>query len=263
MLKARSPWQVTRAVWYAMFMRELVARTMADRMAWFWMVFEPIAIVAVLVTVRTVIMSRERLIQNAEFIPWLVIGLMGFFLFRENMFRLMGAVDANKALYAYRQVKPIDGVLVRSLVESLLRSFIFLLFISAGLLLGMRMNPDNALLAIWVWISLWLLGLGAGLVLSVVSPLVPEIGKIIRIMSLPLLLLSGVIIPISILPHHLQYYILLNPIPHGIEYLRQSFFSHYPLVNGVDLNYLWFWSLSMLALGLLMHIRFEYKLKSL
>ena len=32
--KARSAWAVTRSVWYAMFMREAIGRTMTDRMGW-------------------------------------------------------------------------------------------------------------------------------------------------------------------------------------------------------------------------------------
>ena len=50
---ARTPWQVTRSVWYAMFMREAISRTMADRMGWFWMVFEPVALIAIMALIRS------------------------------------------------------------------------------------------------------------------------------------------------------------------------------------------------------------------
>ncbi|MGP9656301.1 ABC transporter permease, partial [Halomonas sp. AOP35-4E-18] len=83
---ARTPWQVTRSVWYAMFMREAISRTMADRMGWFWMVFEPFALVAVMVGIRSFI-SGDRLISNAPFIPWMITGMMGFFLARDGMLR--------------------------------------------------------------------------------------------------------------------------------------------------------------------------------
>src|SRR5690554_5749288 len=92
----RTPWQVTRSVWYAMFMREATSRTMGDRMAWFWMLFEPVAFVAIMVTIRSFIRG-ERLVVNADFIPWMVMGLMGFFLVREGLLRGMGAIDANSA----------------------------------------------------------------------------------------------------------------------------------------------------------------------
>jgi capsular polysaccharide transport system permease protein len=80
--------------------------------------------------------------------------------------------------------------------------------------------------------------------------------------SLPLLILSGVIFPLNFLPYELQQYLLLNPIVHGLESLRSSFFSQYQPVKGVELSYLWDWALSLITLGLMLHIRFEMRLKA-
>lgn len=262
MLKARSPWQVTRAVWYAMFMRELVARTMADRMAWFWMIAEPLAMISLMLFIRTVVLGRSRMLMNAEFVPWLIVGLLGFYLFRENMMRSLAAIDMNKSLFAYRQVKPVDTVLVRCYLEFALKTFIFILFIAGGSLLGIPIIPDLPLEAMFSWLSLWMLGLGIGLVVSVLATLVNEIGIIIRVMSVPLLLLSGVIIPVTLLPHYLQPYILLNPIVHGLETLRMAFFQHYVSLPGIDLMYLWYWAMSSILLGLILHQHFEVRLKA-
>ena len=74
--------------------------------------------------------------------------------------RGMGAIDGNKALFAYRQVQPVDPVLVRNFLEGMLRSFVFLLFICGGLMLGLEMYPDNAIRVVAAWLSLWSLGLG-------------------------------------------------------------------------------------------------------
>jgi capsular polysaccharide transport system permease protein len=260
-LQRRTPWQVTRSVWFAMFMREAVSRTMADRMGWFWMIFEPVAFVAIMVGIRSYI-KGDRLIANAEFIPWMIAGLMGFFLVREGMMRGMGAVDANQALFAYRQVQPVDPVLVRCFLEGALRTLVFLIFIAGGLLLGIDLYPDNALVALLAWLSLWFLGLGLGLLTSVANTLVPEVGKVIRMLSLPLMILSGVIFPLNNLPHWALEYIMLNPIPHGLEWLRRGFFEQYHVVAGTSVMYLWLCILSIISLGLLMHIRFVNKLKA-
>ena len=262
MLKARSPWQVTRAVWYAMFMREFVARVMADRLAWFWMLAEPIAFVAVMVAIRSVLMGGTNFIINADFIPWMIVGLLGFFLFRENMMRSLAAVSMSKALYAFRQVKPIDSVFVRCALEGLLKSFIFLLFVVGASLLEIPMIPDLPLEAMFAWFSLWCLGFGAGLTLSVLAALVNEVGIIVRIISLPLLIVSGAIIPITMLPHYMHSLILLNPIVHGLEILRLGFFQHYYTIPGISLTYLWYWSFASILLGLMLHKHFEMRLKA-
>ena len=242
-------------------MRELVARTMKDRMAWFWMIAEPIAIIALMLFVRTVIMGRGRVLMNAEFVPWLIVGLLGFHLFRENMMRSLGAIDMNKALFAYRQVKPVDTVLVRCYIEFALKSFIAMLFIAGGTMLELPLIPDLPIEAMFSWFSLWMLGLGIGLVVSVLATLVNEIGILIRVITVPLLLLSGVIIPVTFVPLYLQPYLLWNPIVHGLETLRMAFFQHYVSIPGIDLMYLWYWALSSVLLGLILHKFFEARLK--
>lgn len=259
--KARSAWAVTRSVWFAMFMREAIGRTMTDRMGWFWMIAEPAAFLLVMIGIRSFIRG-DSLVVNAPFIPWMLVGMMGFFLIREGMNQGLGAINANKALFAYRQVHPIDGVLVRNVLDGLIRTVIFLLFMVGGLMLGTDFRPDNGFEAIGGWLSLWLFGLGLGLVTSVLGTLVPEVAKIIRMITLPLLIISGVIMPLNSLPHYLLEYLMLNPIVHGLEYIRHGFFEGYKVVHGTSMTYFWAWTLSSLALGLLMHVRFKERLKS-
>lgn len=259
--KARSAWAVTRSVWFAMFMREAIGRTMTDRMGWFWMIAEPAALLLIMIGIRSFI-SGDSLIVNAPFIPWMIVGMMGFFLIREGMTQGLGAINANKALFAYRQVHPIDGVLVRNALDGLIRTLIFILFITGGVMIGIDFRPDNGFQAIGGWLSLWLFGLGLGLTASVLGTLVPEIAKVVRMITLPLLILSGVIMPINQLPHYLLEYLMLNPVVHGLEYIRHGFFDGYQVVHGTSLTYFWAWTLSSLALGLLMHVRFKERLKS-
>lgn len=244
-----------------MFIREALARTMADRMAWFWMLFEPIAMIVMMVAIRAIVMGSVRHIAGAEYIPWLITGLFGFLLVRESMMRPIGAIDANKGLFAYRQVLPVDPVLIRCYLEGLLKSFIFAIFIIACIFLDIDLIPIRPLKALFVWLSLWCLGLGTGLVFSALAGLVPEVGKILRIITLPLLIISGVIFPLNYVPHDLLNYVMWNPITHGLESLRSAFFPLYRPVSGTDFLYVWYWVIGMTALGLMLHIRFEMRLK--
>ena len=257
----RSPWQVTRSVWYAMFMREAISRTMTDRMGWFWMIAEPIAFTLIMIAIRGFIRGGS-LIVGAEFIPWMIVGMMGFFVIREGMMRSLGAIESNQALFAYRQVLPVDTILVRNFVEVMIRTLIFLLFIVGALMLGMDITPDHALHAIWCWVALWVLGLGLGLIVSVAGSMVPEIAKIVRMISMPLLILSGVIFPLNNLPHWLLEYLMYNPIVHGLELLRVNFFDGYQVIHGTSALYYWWWALGTMALGFLMHLRFRDRLKA-
>lgn len=255
----RSCLRVTLSVWHAMFMREALARTMADRFSWFWMLAEPIAVVAIMVGVREVAGAGQH-VGGADHVQWLVAGLMGFYLFRDGMVRSLGAVDANKGLFAYRQVKPVDPVLVRNALEGVLQTMVLLLLTGAVGLLGHEAYPFDPLSSMLAWASLWFLGLGAGLVTSVGATLIPEIGTIVRLSGLPLLLASGPLVPVQAVPHLAQQYLLWNPILHGIESLRLGFFVGYTTASNIDLLYLWYWALTMIALGLALHVRFAARL---
>jgi len=257
----RSPWEITRSVWYAMFMREALARTTGDRLAWFWMLAEPIAFVSIMVAIRGYSMSGQQLF-GADFVPWTITGMLGFFLFRENMMRSMGAINANKGLFSYRQVVPVDTVFVRCFVEGMLKSFIFLLFVIVGLLLQEQMIPNDPLLAIGCWLSLWALGLGAGLLLSALNTLVPEVGRVVQITAFPLLIVSGALVPVQAVPQGMKDYLLLNPILHGVESFRMAYFGGYHSLSEINLTYLWFWTLSLILIGLALQIRFKNKLKA-
>ena len=259
----RSPWQVIWSVWNALFLREFMTRITQDRLAWFWLLFEPIAFVLIFVAIRTVAFGSSRHIAGAEFVPWLLTGLLGFFLFRENMMRSIKAVETSRTLFSYRQVKPVDPVLVRCFLEGWIKTFILAGFIAAGALLGTELFPDNFMVALFAWCSLWLLGIGAALVFSALSALVNELGKIVQITSLPLLIISGVMFPVNFLPHDILALLLWNPILHAVEFLRVGFFEAYRPVQGLDLLYLWSWILGLLTLGLMLHIRFEKRLKAL
>jgi len=257
----RSTWQVTRSVWSALFLREASSRLMAGRFAWFWMLVEPLAFVVLMVMIREML-GRLKVIHNADFVPWLIVGLMAFFLFRDGVTRTLGAITANRGLLAYRQVKPIDPVLVRAFLEGVLKVIVFVILIAGALLLGYEILPFDPLGAMFAWMLIWLLGLGVGLVTSAATALVEEVGRIVRILMFPLFILSGVIIPLQVMPYAIQHYLLYNPVAHGIETLRLCFFEGYHTLSGVDLLYLYYWVFASMALGLAMHVKFSMRLRA-
>ena len=259
---ARTHWQVTRSVWMALFLREALGRVTATRLAWFWILVEPLMHVILLVMVRE-LLGKIRLVTNAEFIPWLLVGITAFMLFRDGVTRSIGAIDANKGLFNYRQIKPIDPVLMRTVLEGLLKSLVFIILLGGALLLGFDILPFEPLGAILVWLSVWLLGASLGLVVSVVTTLVEEAGRIIKMLIFPLYFLSGAMFPLQILPHYIQQYVLYNPIAHGLESIRLQFFEGYHTLDGISLLYLYYWIFAAAALGLALHVKFASRLRAL
>lgn len=256
---ARSHWKVSYHVWQALFLREAVARLSSDRIAWLWLIAEPIAHVMLLVWVRTLV-GHMQFIPGAEFVPWLVLGVTLFILFRNHMNRGMEAINANRGLFAYHQVHPVDTVLVRCFLEASISSVVILLLIAGFSLLGHSLVPAHPLHALYIWALVVGFGTGAGLVCSVIATTLPEAAKFIRMIMFPLYFLSGVMIPVQYFPHDLQYYLLFNPMLHAIELFRLGFFEGYRAVNGISVLYLHYWVWGSLFLGLLLQQRYKIRL---
>lgn len=259
MMSRRSPFQVALHVWHALFMREAMARMTGDRLGWSWIFLEPIAHLLIFIGLRQ-LFGKVKHISGADFIPWFIVGMLTFLLFSVVMNRSTSAVNANRALFAYRQVHPVDTIFVRTLLEGLLKTLVFGLVIVGAMLFEMDLLPADAMMALFIWLLMWLFGFSLGLVLSVPVTAAQEVGKFVAMLNLPLYMLSGVMFPIQFMPYSVREILLYNPLFHAVELMRAAFFSHYQLMQGISIQYLVFWILSLLLLGLMLQIRFKARL---
>jgi capsular polysaccharide transport system permease protein len=258
MNRSRSSWSITLSVWKALFLREAVSRLATGRAAWLWLLLEPLAHVAILMVLFSTI--RTGSVAGADFAMFLALGVIGFNLFKHAAMRSMEAVSANAALFAYRQVKPVDTVLVRAALEGAIQFFVGVLVLAGASLFGLEVLPHDPLGVMAAFFLLWLFGAGLGLMLSVGVTLVPEIGKVAKLLFTPLYFMSGVMFSPAMLPAEARELLLLNPIMHGLEGMRASYFPGYHRATGVDLGYLAVFALLSFLFGLALHVRFAIKL---
>lgn len=257
----RTPWQITRDVWHALFMREISARITQDRFGWTWLILEPVLMLLVMIGIRE-LLGRMRMVVNADFIPWLLIGILAFFVFRSTLIRGMGAINANSGLFSYRQVQPVDTVIVRGFVELVLYTLVFAIFAAFFNLIDIRIVPYDILAVIYFWFAMWCLGLGFGLILGVATSLVPEVAKLVNVLMMPMYFLSGVMIPLTLLPDWLLPYLLLSPIPHLLEGIRAAFFELYHVTPGIDFIYGAYWVFGTLVIGLMLQLVLKNRVKA-
>ncbi len=248
----------TVAIWKALFLREALSRFFLERGAWLWLIAEPIVHVAYLLVIYTVV--RAHSIGGVDTAMWLLLGLQGFFLFRRTATQAMNALEANAALFTYRQVKPVDTVLVRGFLEAMLLAVVTLILLAGAGLLGHDVTPDRPLALLAAFIGLWLMGLGFALVASVASELVPELGRIQKIAMMPLYLVSGVVFPLAAVPQPYRDWLLYNPVAHGLEAARLAFTDHYHAVPELSTDYLYACALVSVFFGLALHRRFATRL---
>lgn len=256
--RPRSPLAVTLAVWRAIFLREALDRLFDMRAAWFWLLMEPVLHIGFITFIFT--MMRLRTVGGIDVTVWIIVGMLAFFMFRRTAVQVMHAVDSNKPLFAYRQVKPFDTSIVRGGLEAFLMVMVALVILTVAAFLGHDVLPDDPLQVLAAMFGLWLFGVGYGLVASVLMALVRETEHILKIVMMPLYLISGVIMPISAVPQPYRDLLLINPLVHGLELVRQGFATYYHMVPGVSMGYLYMWGIVSFFLGLVLYRRFALQL---
>ena len=259
--RPRSSASITFSVWKALFLREALGRFFSRRGAWFWLLLEPVFHVAYLMVIFS--MMRVSNVGGIDTAIWIMVGLLAFFMFRTTATQVSNAISANQALFTYRQVKPADTVLVRGMLEGMLMILVTGILLVGAAFFGHVVIPTEPLTVLAAFFGLWLVGMGFGLIVSIANGLVPELGKTINLFMLPLMVISGVMLPITVVPQPYRDWLLLNPVAHGLEAARLGFVPNYHAISELSMAYLYGFALVSIFLGLALHRRFALKLITL
>lgn len=260
-IKLRTPLAITFAVWKALFLREAVTRLSTGRAAWFWLMLEPVIVIIFHLYWYSALHVGSMF--GMDIAIWFMLGFSGYFLFMRIGTQCMNAVNANQTLFVYKIVKPVDTVIIRAALEGLIMTITIGLLFIAVKTINLPLDLSNFILAVSAWIGLALLGLGYGLLFSVINELIPEVEKLLKFTTLPLYFSSGVLLPIKGVPEPYYDWLMMNPIIHGVEYLRIAFGEHYIAAKNLSLNYLYGCALCSIFLGLVLHRKFAKKLVTL
>lgn len=257
-LKSRGGLKVMYAAIRALFLRELQTRFGQYRLGYFWILLEPALHIGFMLILFGSISSRTT--PGIDYEVFLVNGILPFFMFRQISTQSLNAISANKGLFSYKPVKPIDALLARSFLELLLHFTAYLFFSVILVWFGYHISIDAIPQLLGYWFLLFILTTSMGLIFLVVGDISPEINKFITTFFFILYLLSGVIYTVHVIPVEYQSYLLWNPLMHIFELMRHAVAPNYPLVSGISLGYVMIWLLGSLLLGLLLYTRFEQRM---
>lgn len=246
----RSGLEVQQAAIKALFLREIKTRFGKYRLGYFWAILEPVAHLLVLLTIFGYIMHRTM--PDISFPVFLLNGLIPYFLFSSIATRSISAIDANQGLFNYRPVKPVDTIIARALLETVIYSGVYIILMCVIGLLGESFSVVNIINLVLVWALLVIFSLGIGLVFMVLGKTFPETEKFMPIILKPLYFISCVMFPLHSIPKDYWPYLLWNPIIHVVELSRESVVPGY-ISDGVSLSYLALCALSALFIGLALY----------
>jgi len=244
----RTPWQIQKSVVFALFLRELKTRFGSLKFGYVWLLLEPMAQVIVLSLVFSYF--RSHTLFGIDYPVFLATGIVPFLMFKNIALRVMQGVEANRALFSYRQIKPMDTFIARALLELFLGAAVFALILLGMAWVGLDVPFRDPFLVTFLMLLLVLGGLGLGMVFCVIGHYVPEAKTVIRVAFLPLYLLSGIIFPLTAVPLELLPYLLWNPLLHATELLRGAFFGQYHLLADMSLLFVVMTTLVALFMGM-------------
>ena len=226
----RTPFQVQRAVVFALFLRELRTRFGQHKQGYLWVILEPVMHVSMLLLVFGMLSSRTM--PNVSFPVFLASGVAPWMLFSNVLTRCMVAVSANQGLMGFSPVKPIDTVITRILVELVMFIGMSLALTAVAWWLGHPVEYANPLLLVALIVSLALFGGSLGIMLAIASQRQPDVAKFLPMVIRPLYFVSGIFFMLAPLPTNLQELALLNPLAHWLDLIRVAVFTHYPPATG-------------------------------
>lgn len=252
-LPKRTSWQIQRAVLFALVIREYRTRVGRHWTGIVWTVFEPLTHVLVILAIFGYLRNVASPIM--EFPVFLASGLMPFFLFRNLAQRLTESIDGNRGLFSYRQVKPLDTVIARAIVECV--TWLAVLVFTLCLLqwLGFRALPQQPLEFFAVAALTALLGSALGLLLAVVTNGKPRVRTMVRWIYVPLYLTSGVVFSIDRIPSGYFEWLTWNPVLHLVDLSRSAFEPRHAMHPGLGWRYPASFVLVLLALALALYRR--------
>lgn len=233
----------------ALVMRETRTRFGAHQMGYLWALIEPTIVIFTFYLMFRVVGRASP--AGMDPFSFIATGIIPYTLFASSAHRVAEAINGNRALLFYPQVRPIDLVIARSALEAATLGAVFIGLLGGHALWRQELAVDSPLRVIAGLALASGLGSSVGLVfcgLGQLSHLADRArGPLLR----PLFWLSGVFFAAGELPDRVRELMLMNPVLHATELVRDGWFESYDDTH-VDLGYGLAWVLGLLCLGLVL-----------
>lgn len=243
----RRSWAIQRRVIGALLLREVITRYGRHNIGFLWLFIEPMIFTIGVTTIWT--LTRAVHGSDLPIAAFAVTGYSSVLVWRNMPSRLVDSINPNLSLMYHRNVRIFDIFAARLLLEGMgvATSFfvLTLLFAATGLL----NLPEDVLKVVIGWVMLAWWGSALGMFLGALSHRSELVDKFWHPMAYLLFPLSGSAFLVDALPKGFQEWILLLPMVHGVECVRDGFFgSHF--TPHYDLGYMALVNLAFTLLAL-------------
>ena len=231
----------------ALLMREIITRFGRHNLGFLWLFAEPM-----MFTLGVTLLWNLLGANHGSTLPITAFAVSGYssvLVWRNTVMRTTTAITPNLALMYHRNVRVIDIFASRIILEISGATISFIILSLVFVATGWMQPPENVLKVTYGWLLLSWFGTALALTVGALTERSELVEKIWHPLSYLLFPLSGAAFMVDWLSPTFQSIVLLLPMVHGIELVREGYFgstvhAHY------DLTYMAIFCLCLTIIGL-------------
>lgn len=233
----------------ALLMREIITRYGRNNIGFLWLFVEPLLMTLIIVLLWKFIRADQY--STLNMVAFVITGYPLVMMWRNVSNRAIGAISANTSLLYHRNVRVLDTIFARMLLEIAGATIAQIAIVGVLILIGWIPAPADVFYMLMAWLLMAIFAIGLGLVICSIAFKVEAFGKIWGTLSFVMMPLSGVFFFVSSLPQQAQQYVLWMPMVHGTEMFRQGYFGA-SVITHESISYIVLCNLVLLLLGFIM-----------
>jgi capsular polysaccharide transport system permease protein len=214
---------IQRRVVGALLMREIITRYGRHNIGVLWLVVEPMLFTLGVATLWS--LAKAHTITGIPTIAFAITGYSSVLVWRNASSRCARAIEPNLTLMYHRNVKVIDILASRVLLELIGASGSMIVLTLICAFSGLMMWPEDLFLVAGGWVLLCWFALALGLCVGAITERSESLERIWHIITYLLFPLSGAAFMVDWLPSKLQSAAVWVPMVNGTEMMRHGFFG--------------------------------------
>lgn len=205
---------------HALMIRELTTRFGRDNIGFLWIMVEPLLFALLVAVVWNIMHGKTE--HGIGVTAFIVSGYIPITLFRHGVTRSVAVFTANNSLLYHRQVKVVDFIFVRFIIELIggLMAYLFIALVLMGF--GEFPVPADIGLILAGWMVYALFTLSLCLIIAPLSEMSEVAEKFMPVTTYIMIPFSGLFTLTSWLPPAMREYLLYSPFVHGMEMMRKG-----------------------------------------
>lgn len=212
-----------RRVVHALLLREVITRYGRHNFGVLWLVVEPMLFTLGVSAAWT--WTKLHTVSGIPIVAFAITGYSSILLWRNISNHCVKAVEPNLALMFHRNVKVVDVLISRILIEVIGASSSFIILTIFFASLTSMPWPRNLLTLLMGWFLLCWFSLALGLLVGALSERSEFLERTWHIFLYLIIPISGAVYMVDWLPPRMQAVVLWIPMVHGTEMIRHGYFG--------------------------------------